>query len=122
MRDLHLSIRPEHAETVAKIVAGMEAGGLLVLRREDDAAATVPTAASCGLCGELYDRHALRPRIPAGLPDDACPLCCEAGQRIEERFRTDARRHLADFNREFASMVRAVRSGADEPTFYRGLE
>ncbi len=53
---------------------------------------------------------------------DVCTLCWAAADRIAARFQRDFERHRRDFRSQLPQMVVDVRSGADEPTFYRGLD
>ncbi len=56
------------------------------------------------------------------LEQDVCLLCHRAAARILNKYRGALEKHDREFHDQLPQMVRDVRSGAEEPTFYRGFE
>lgn len=102
---------------VMKILEGMQELGVAVRINDepDVAAAALP---SCAVCGHTTSE--VRPHEQMGA--EACLACWLIADRLIKRYTGAYIRQEREFYGQLRQMVQDVRSGADEPTFYRGLE
>lgn len=80
---------------------------------------TPQQAQACAVCGDVRD-PAYMP-VHTGL-GQICPICQTTADRLEHQFREAARKAYSEFRSQLAQMIRDVRAGAPDPTFYRGFE
>lgn len=102
-------------EALLKALA--DAGQITVMRAPD----VTPTQphTTCSVCREVTQASY---EDDARFEGPACVICRSVADRIERRFDEGARRHWREFRGQLPQMVRDIRGGADEPTFYRGFE
>lgn len=86
---------------------------------DDSPAPSAPVGKGCALCGAIVPL-ALHPKHP-GL-GALCPLCLAATDRLHGRFQAAALKSYQEFRGQLPRMVKDVRSGNVEPTFYQGFE
>lgn len=102
-----------------KLLEAMGTAGLITIADLPDPAAEEAPHVICANCksasaGPLpYDRR---------FDGAVCLLCRSTADRVEQLFNAGARLHWQEFTRQLPQMVRDIRAGADEPTFYRGFE
>lgn len=117
MTTLEIAV-PDGTEEGARLLAALKALGAAPVRERGVIRGTVP-GATCAVCQGIHALHAMtdKPRL-GGL---VCPGCIATARRIWTHARDAAQRHLSDVAAQLPQMVRDVRSGADEPTFYAGF-
>lgn len=78
-----------------------------------------PLQRTCAVCKHTCAADSMARHDHLG---EACGLCVTTARRLEDRIQAAAKKHFADFYAQLPQLVRDVRSGAEEPVFYRGLE
>lgn len=79
-----------------------------------------PRGAPCSVCGAGTAPDQLKP--VRGIEGGTCPLCYAAAVRLDARFRDAARTSYREFKDQLPGMIRDLRNGATEPTFYQGFD
>jgi hypothetical protein len=92
-----------------------------VTMREADTLAPEPEQEVLPIC-QVCGQPTTEVQSHTSLEEDVCLLCFQATTKIVNRYRRALERHDREFHAQLAQMVRDVRAGATEPTFYRGLE
>lgn len=102
------------------IIQALAEAGHITIRRKQDPPVPEPEEQLpvCPVCGQPTKSLQLQ----ATLEQEVCLLCHVAAGKIVNRYRQDLQRHDQEFHGQLSQMVKDVRAGADEPTFYRGLE
>lgn len=112
--DTQITIRggdPAVLDRIGRAVADAAAGRVTLLA----------PGATCGVCATVLRTEDVR--RAAQLPDvNLCPICHQAALRLVESFKAGARRGYSEFKSQLPGMIRDLRAGCDEPTFYRGIE
>lgn len=99
------------AATMASMGARVtRASGMLVIEAK---------AAPCAICRELHVESEMedRPRL-GGL---ICSVCAETATRIYRNAQRAASREMANLVPQIPQIIRDLRAGCEEPTYYRGL-
>ncbi|HEX8276058.1 MAG TPA: hypothetical protein VF615_25700 [Longimicrobiaceae bacterium] len=79
-----------------------------------------PPGATCSVFSGLFPPDQLKP--VRGLDGEICPVCQSSAVRLVDRFEDAARTHYREFKGQLPQMIRDLRGGATEPTFYQGFE
>lgn len=109
------------AKAVRKVLSMLEEDLGVVVRIEGEEApevASEPALKTCGVCGQ----GTTEVEHSSALSADACAACWLVMDRLLGLFEGAMQKHTREFRGQLAQMVRDVRSGADEPSFYRGFE
>ncbi len=102
-----------------KILEGLCSAGVLTLA-DDAAPAAERPVGTCGICGGAFAEETLvtHPKLHAV----ACGLCYATADRLVRQFHEAALKEYRGFLSQLPQIVKDVRSGAEPPQFYRGLE
>lgn len=114
-REFHLTTNDPGAICVIKIL--LEAGRAALVDREAEPDEPPPPH-TCTLCDEPAAELHPHERLPE---QSLCLLCWQAAERLVTGFQTAVARHEDDFTLGLRNLVKDVRSGASEPSFYRGI-
>jgi hypothetical protein len=108
-----ITIRGGSPDVLARIGEVASAGGANVV-------VVKPRGEPCAICQAVTVPHQLK--AVRGIDGEICPLCHEAAVRLDDRFREGAKKGYAEFRSQLPQMIRDLRNGCEEPTFYRGIE
>lgn len=78
-----------------------------------------PAGKPCEVCSALTPEHLLPLHPELGV---ICVVCSATADRLTRRFKAAARKSYREFRDQLGQMVKDVRSGNEEPTFYQGYE
>lgn len=89
-----------------------------VIEIEDPPEAEPERAPVCAVC----EHTTTEVHYHEALHEEICLVCWRAADRLVAQFNADLVRHEREFRGQLKQMVRDVRAGADDPTFYRGFD
>lgn len=107
----------ELAEQAADgLLEAIAKAGMITISAEEQKA---PAGKPCEVCRALTPEHLLPIHPELGT---ICVVCSATADRLTRRFKAAARRSYREFRDQLSQMVKDVRSGNEEPTFYQGYE
>jgi hypothetical protein len=99
-------------------LAALRAMGATPVREGGEIRCEVP-AAACAVCKEMCARTSMVEKEPLG--GLVCETCMGIARRLWRSATQAANQHLQDFAGQLPRIIRDVRQGYEEPTFYRGI-
>jgi hypothetical protein len=102
-----------------RLAEAMVAMGAQVTRAGDTLVIAARTA-ECAICHELHAVSAMEDHPKLG--GIICPICMRTAERIYRSAQAAASRQMRELVSQLPRIIRDVRGGADEPTYYRGFE
>ena len=111
---------PEDSPAAAKVLEALEAMGVRVEHVDGKIIAPECPAGPCHICAGIHALAQLEDK--AALGGKVCPTCLGIARAAWRKAQAAANRQLREFAGQLPQVVRDIRAGADEPTYYRGFE